>query len=86
MDYLVRHGRDLEMEIFQFEKQKMTKKKSLTLLSIHFLKNFFKENKSFSLRQYIKELNKNKMVHLKVKNKMRRLYDIINIFKSFGLV
>ena len=131
------------IKVFNFENIKNhSKKKSLTYLSIQFLKNYYKKNSYFSIKQLIKDFSKNpnyniekinnsknfqneknskignnfqtekiskinsknfenfsknskikknnlkkeKISKIGSKNKIRRIYDIINVFKALGLI
>lgn len=87
-----------ETKVFTFEhKDPRLKKKSLTFLSIKLLKLFivYKENINFKEliklfgQKYLKlNLNSNDqdLKRSENKNKIRRLYDIVNVFKSLGLI
>ena len=87
-----------DAKVFSFEhKDPRLKKKSLTFLSIKLLKLFivYKENINFKEliklfgQKYLK-LNLNAddkdLKRAENKNKIRRLYDIVNVFKSLGLI
>lgn len=79
-----------KVRLFQFEKSlPVTKKKSLTVLALRFLKALCGGERDKTVKEVVtsfaeeegdKEENKNG------KNKIRRLYDIINVFKAMGLI
>ena len=87
-----------QLKVFSFEnKDPNVKKKSLTFLSIKLLKLFiiYKENinfkeliKLFGEKYLMLKLNTNDkdLKKSENKNKIRRLYDIVNVFKSLGLI
>lgn len=83
-----------DFKVFRFEKTPITsKKKSLTYLSIRFLKSFCTMGQGLGFKTVVKrfadELNKNKRGsddQFEDKNVVRRLYDIVNVFKALGLI
>ena len=63
------------------------REKSLKLLSIGFLGLFLRWKTTMSLEEAAKSLSENiKTEDHKIKTKIRRLYDIANVFKSLGLI
>lgn len=84
------------VKVFSHEKLQL-KKKSLTYLSIKLLKLFTIHKDNINFKELIKLFGE-KYLNLKLnnedkelkqnenKNKIRRLYDIINVFKSLGLI
>lgn len=63
------------------------REKSLKLLSIGFLELFLRWKPTMSLEEAAKRLNERLQVEEnKIKTKIRRLYDIANVFKSLGLI
>jgi hypothetical protein len=87
-----------ELKVFSFEsKDPKVKKKSLTFLSIKLLKLFIIYKTNINFKELIKLFGE-KYLELKLnnddkelkksenKNKIRRLYDIVNVFKSLGLI
>lgn len=87
-----------ELKVFSFEhKDPRVKKKSLTFLSIKLLKLFIIYRENINFKELIKLFGQ-KYLQLKLnsedkdlkksenKNKIRRLYDIVNVFKSLGLI
>lgn len=83
-----------DLKVFRFEKSPITsKKKSLTYLSIKFLKSFCTMGKGLGFKTVVKrfadQLNENKrgsQNEFEDKNVVRRLYDIVNVFKALGLI
>ena len=86
------------LKVFSFEhKDPRVKKKSLTFLSIKLLKLFIIYQENINFKELIKLFGE-KYLELKLnnddkdlkksenKNKIRRLYDIVNVFKSLGLI
>ena len=86
------------LKVFTFEyKDPSVKKKSLTFLSIKLLKLFIIYKDNINFKELIKLFGE-KYLELKLnledkdlkksenKNKIRRLYDIVNVFKSLGLI
>lgn len=86
------------LRVFSFEaKDPRAKKKSLTFLSIKLLKLFVIYRENINFKELIKLFGQ-KYLELKLnsddkelkrpenKNKIRRLYDIVNVFKSLGLI
>lgn len=86
------------LKVFSFEhKDPRVKKKSLTFLSIKLLKLFIIYRENINFKELIKLFGQ-KYLQLKLnnedkelkksenKNKIRRLYDIVNVFKSLGLI
>jgi hypothetical protein len=67
------------------EAPKLRKEKSLEVLSIGFLKLFIYWRKTFTLEEAARKLVGD-MEPQRLKTKVRRLYDIANVFKSLGLV
>ena len=87
-----------DLKVFSFEfKDPNLKKKSLTFLSIKLLKLFIIYKENINFKELIKLFGE-KYLELKLnsndkdlkksenKNKIRRLYDIVNVFKSLGLI
>jgi len=87
-----------QLKLFHFESRPMTsKKKMLTYLSLKVLKLFYTTNSVLSFAEIMKICEEH---YLKVqsslpfhpgdefenKNRIRRLYDIINVFKALGLI
>lgn len=83
-----------DLKLFKFEKTPLTsKKKSLTYLSLRFLKSLCNQSEGLGfktvLKRFADELNDGKLLtHTKAddKNVVRRLYDIVNVFKALGLI
>lgn len=81
-----------KVKLFKFEKSSpVTKKKSLTFLSVRFLKAFCAKNGKMSFKALITKFADNEKEPKEDsakcgKNKVRRLYDIINVFKALGLI
>lgn len=72
---------------FGKESQPIKREKSLKLLSIGFLSLFLNWKQTMSLEEAAKRLNEGQNVEdHKIKTKIRRLYDIANVFKSLGLI
>ncbi len=76
---------EYESENTMPEAPKLRKEKSLEVLSIGFLKLFIHWKRCLSLEEAAKKLV-GEMEPQKLKTKVRRLYDIANVFKSLGLV
>lgn len=69
------------------ESAPIKREKSLKLLSIGFLELFLRWKSTMSLEEAAKRLNERLNVEEnKIKTKIRRLYDIANVFKSLGLI
>ncbi|KAL4462526.1 hypothetical protein ABPG74_000356 [Tetrahymena malaccensis] len=66
--------------------QNEKKEKSLEILSIGFLKLFLNFKQTLSLEEAARKLSPNNSENQKIKTKIRRLYDIANVFKSLGLI
>jgi len=62
------------------------REKSLGILSIGFIKLYCKWKKIISLEQAARKLSTDKVEENKVKTKIRRLYDIANVFQALGLI
>jgi hypothetical protein len=62
------------------------KEKSLGLLSNGFIKLFFTWKETISLEQAARRLSSNNAEDNKIKTKIRRLYDIANVFSALGLI
>ncbi len=95
LDVLNKKKATNSLKIFNFESMRHTsKKKSLTYLSIEFLKKYYKKNSSFSFKEIIKHFRSQQTNIFQsqvikpgsYKNKIRRLYDIINVFKALGML
>lgn len=81
--------------LFRFEQEcPVGKKKSLTLMSIYFLRNLAASQAKHSFKGLISLFSENVLSRMRErrapgddpKTKVRRLYDIINVFKALGLV
>ncbi|KAL4438117.1 hypothetical protein ABPG74_016896 [Tetrahymena malaccensis] len=85
--------------ITQFDQKSLTKKeeqeltqepqkreKSLEMLSIGFLKLFLHWKSTMTLEEAARKLSSKQIDDHKIKTKIRRLYDIANVFKSLGLI
>ena len=81
-----------KIKLFKFERSSpVTKKKSLTFLSVRFLKAFCAKNTKMGFKALITKFADNEKEPKEDsakcgKNKVRRLYDIINVFKALGLI
>lgn len=81
-----------KIKFFKFERVSQTsKKKSLTFLSLRFLREFCAKRSEVSFKSLIsifadKEKNQLETKSKNGKNKVRRLYDIVNVFKAIGLI
>lgn len=83
-----------DLKLFKFEKSPLSsKKKSLTYLAIRFLRSFCVRNDSISFKAAVKSfadelngVNADQNIKDDDKNMVRRLYDIINVFKALGLI
>jgi len=62
------------------------KEKSLGLLSNGYIRLFFTWKSVISLEQAAKKLSSEKIEENKIKTKIRRLYDIANVFSALGLI
>lgn len=62
------------------------REKSLEMLSIGFLKLFLHFKKTMTLEEAARRLSSKVIDDHKIKTKIRRLYDIANVFKSLGLI
>lgn len=65
---------------------KAKREKSLGLLSIGFIKLFFFWKKTISLEEAGRKLSSENIEENKIRTKIRRLYDIANVFSSLGLI
>ena len=87
-----------QLKLFHFETKPMTsKKKMLTYLALRVLKLFYTTNSVLSFNEIMKiceehysqvQANMNLPIsdEFESKNRIRRLYDIINVFKALGLI
>lgn len=78
-----------EMKKNSFHNFQIKREKSLKLLSIGFLGLFLKWKGTMTLEEAAKNLSENlseNVMDHKIKTKIRRLYDIANVFKSLGLI
>ena len=76
-----------EIKGLSFSNLPIKREKSLKLLSIGFLGLFFRWKATMSLEEAAKSLSEGlKAEDHKIKTKIRRLYDIANVFKSLGLI
>ena len=81
-----------KIKFFKFEKISQTnKKKSLTFLSLRFLRAFCAKTSEVSFKSLLaifaeKEKSQIENKSKSGKNKVRRLYDIVNVFKAIGLI
>lgn len=62
------------------------REKSLEMLSIGFLKLFLHWKHVMTLEEAARKLSYKSIDDHKIKTKIRRLYDIANVFKSLGLI
>lgn len=62
------------------------REKSLEMLSIGFLKLFLHWKSIMTLEEAARKLSPTDIDTHKIKTKIRRLYDIANVFKSLGLI
>jgi hypothetical protein len=86
-----------QLKLFQFENRPITsKKKMLTYLALKVLKLFYTTNSVLSFSDIMKICEEHYLKQLSLafqdgdefenKNRIRRLYDIINVFKALGLI
>ena len=71
-----------ELKNFNFKKNK--REKSLALLSLSLVQLFYEKGPLQTLEETASELSGR--LDSKLKTKIRRLYDITNVFKALGLV